>query len=207
LECKNLRSDEKYADGSYKLETQKTRNQKQIKEGQEEQELQTKGTRWYKVNESARPFSRDAPMSRREPEPFYTTPLGRAYLGDSLEVLPAFPDGSVNLIVTSPPYALHFKKEYGNVEQGWYVNWFLPFARQFHRLLSDDGSLVLDIGGAWQPGRPTRSLYHFELLIALYREVGFHLAQEFYWYNPAKLSRFRLGLWVWRWAGQAQGPS
>jgi hypothetical protein len=51
LECKNLRSDEQYADGCYKLETQKTRNQKQIKEGQEEEELQTKGTRWYKVSE------------------------------------------------------------------------------------------------------------------------------------------------------------
>ncbi|HZY85027.1 MAG TPA: hypothetical protein VFE78_09365 [Gemmataceae bacterium] len=50
LECKNLRSDEKYADGSYKLETQKTRNQK-LKEGQEEQEPRPKGTRWYKVSE------------------------------------------------------------------------------------------------------------------------------------------------------------
>ena len=126
-------------------------------------------------------------MTRREPVPLYSTPLGRAYLGDCLELLPALADGSVNLIVTSPPYALHFKKEYGNADQGRYVEWFLPFARQFHRLLRDDGSLVLDIGGAWQPGRPTRSLYHFELLIALCREVGFHLAQECYWYNPAKL--------------------
>jgi site-specific DNA-methyltransferase (cytosine-N4-specific) len=122
-----------------------------------------------------------------ERQPFYTTPLGRAYLGNSLEVLPTLPDASVNLVVTSPPYALHFKKEYGNVEQGRYVEWFLPFARQIHRLLTDDGSFVLDIGGAWQPGQPTRSLYHFELLIALCREVGFHLAQEFYWHNPAKL--------------------
>src|SRR5438094_9659025 len=51
LECKNLRSDERYADGNYKLETQKTRNQKQVKEGQEELELQVKGTRWYRVTE------------------------------------------------------------------------------------------------------------------------------------------------------------
>jgi DNA modification methylase len=82
---------------------------------------------------------------------------------------------------------LHFKKEYGNADQGEYVGWFLPFANQFRRVLKDDGSLVLDIGGAWQPGQPTRSLYHFELLIALCRTVGFHLAQEFYWYNPGKL--------------------
>jgi DNA modification methylase len=126
-------------------------------------------------------------MTRAEPVPLYTTPLGRAFLGSSLDLLPSFGDASVNLIMTSPPYALQFKKEYGNVRQDRYVNWFLPFARQFHRLLKDDGSLVIDIGGAWQPGRPTRSLYHFELLIALCREVGFHLAQEFYWYNPAKL--------------------
>src|SRR5258708_11220115 len=122
-----------------------------------------------------------------EPGPFYTTPLGRAFLGDSLQVLPCLADASVNLIVTSPPYALHFKKEYGNADQGKYIEWFLPFARQFHRLLKDDGSLVIDIGGAWQAGQPTRSLYHFELLIALCRQIGFHLAQEFFWYNPAKL--------------------
>jgi site-specific DNA-methyltransferase (cytosine-N4-specific) len=126
-------------------------------------------------------------MSRSIPAPFYETSLGRACLGDSLNILPSLPDAGVNLIFTSPPYALHFKKEYGNVEQGRYVHWFLPFARHFHRLLKDDGSLVIDIGGAWQPGQPTRSLYHFELLIALCREVGFYLAQEFYWYNPAKL--------------------
>jgi site-specific DNA-methyltransferase (cytosine-N4-specific) len=122
-----------------------------------------------------------------EPNPLYTTPLGAAYLGDSLEVLPHFPPGSVSLVVTSPPYALHFKKEYGNVDQGQYVEWFLPFARRLQRLLKDDGSLVIDLGGAWQAGQPTRSLYHFELLIALCRQVGFHLAQEFFWYNPAKL--------------------
>jgi DNA modification methylase len=126
-------------------------------------------------------------MSSEVLTPFYSTPLGHAYLADSLELMPKLEDASVNLIVTSPPYALHFKKEYGNVSQGRYIKWFLPFARQFLRILKDDGSLVIDIGGAWQPGQPTRSLYHFELLIALCREVGFHLAQEFYWYNPAKL--------------------
>src|ERR1043166_6817051 len=121
------------------------------------------------------------------PTPYYTTPLGKAFLGDSLSLLPTLPDASLNLILTSPPYALHFKKAYGNEDQHRYVKWFLPFARQYHRLLKDDGSLVIDIGGAWQPGQPTRSLYHFELLIALCRQAGFHLAQEFYWYNPAKL--------------------
>ncbi|MBP7746908.1 MAG: site-specific DNA-methyltransferase [Phycisphaerae bacterium] len=131
-------------------------------------------------------------MSRRsgfklKRKAFFQTDHGAAYLGDSRKLLADIPDGSVNLIMTSPPYALHFKKEYGNADQGAYVDWFLGFADDFKRVLTDDGSLVVDIGGAWTPGKPTRSLYHFELLIALCRQVGFHLAQEFYWYNPAKL--------------------
>lgn len=89
--------------------------------------------------------------------------------------------------MTSPPYALHFKKEYGNANQSDYIDWFMPFAKEIHRVLKDDGSVVIDIGGAWTPGMPTRSLYHFELLISICRTTGFHLAQEFFWYNPAKL--------------------
>lgn len=119
--------------------------------------------------------------------PYFKTKLGRAYLADAKDVLRKRKANSTNLVFTSPPYALHFKKEYGNVDQGQYVEWFLGFARQIHRILKDDGSFVIDIGGAWTPGKPTRSLYHFELLIALVKEVGFHLAQEFFWYNPAKL--------------------
>jgi site-specific DNA-methyltransferase (cytosine-N4-specific) len=46
---------------------------------------------------------------------------------------------------------------------------------------------VIDIGGAWKPGTPTRSLYHFQLLVMLCEEYGFHLCQEHYWWNPSKL--------------------
>lgn len=67
------------------------------------------------------------------------------------------------------------------------MDWFRPFAEQFHRILTDNGSLVIDIGGAWHKGKTTRSLYHFKLLIMLCEEYGFHLAQEFYWWNPSKL--------------------
>jgi len=126
-------------------------------------------------------------MNLIKQKPYYTTDFGAAYLGNARELLQDLPDESVNLIVTSPPYALHFKKEYGNVEKHEYVPWFLEFARQFHRVLTRDGSLVIDIGGSYKKGQPTRSLYHFRLLIALCDELGFHLAQEFYWYNPAKL--------------------
>jgi len=93
----------------------------------------------------------------------------------------------VNLIVTSPPFGLVRKKEYGNVDADEYVEWFRPFARAFHTVLANNGSLVIDIGGAWNVGLPTRSLYHYELLIMLCKEVGFHLAQEFFWWNPSKL--------------------
>jgi DNA modification methylase len=119
--------------------------------------------------------------------PYYRTRLGSAYLGDSLKVLQSLPDKSVNLVVTSPPYALHFKKEYGNVSKEDYTHWFMPFAKEIYRVLTDDGSFVLNIGGSYNKGTPTRSLYHFKLLIALVEEIGFHLAQECFWYNPAKM--------------------
>ena len=120
-------------------------------------------------------------------KPYFETEHGVAYLGDSLKILRAIPTGKVNLVVTSPPYALHFKKEYGNRSKQEYVELFLPFAVEIHRILADDGSFVLNIGGSYNPGTPTRSLYHFKLLIALVEQVGFHLAQECFWYNPAKM--------------------
>jgi DNA modification methylase len=119
--------------------------------------------------------------------PLYTTAQGAAYLGDSRELLRELPSGSVNLVMTSPPFALHFKKEYGNVSKQEYIPWFLDFAREVFRALADDGSFVIDIGGSYEAKRPTRSLYHFKLLVALIEEAGFHLSQEFYWYNPGKM--------------------
>lgn len=123
----------------------------------------------------------------KKAEPFYVTGFGAAYLGDSRDLLAKLPDSSVNLVFTSPPYALHFKKAYGNVSKADYVEWFLTFAKEIHRVLADDGSFVLNIGGSYNPKTPTRSLYHFKLLIALVEEIGFHLAQECFWHNPAKL--------------------
>jgi DNA modification methylase len=120
-------------------------------------------------------------------EPLYQTEHGAAFLGDSRELLARLPNASANLVFTSPPYALHFKKEYGNADKRDYVKWFLPFAREIFRVLRDDGSFVLNIGGSYNKGTPTRSLYHFHLLIALVEEIGFHLAQECFWYNPAKM--------------------
>ena len=123
----------------------------------------------------------------KSPTPLYSTELGACYCADALDFLPTIPDASVDLVVTSPPYALHFKKEYGNVDQHEYVDWFLPFAREFKRVLKPDGSFVLNVGGAWTPGAPLRSLYHYRLALALVDDVGFKLCQEFFWYNPAKM--------------------
>lgn len=125
--------------------------------------------------------------SETKPELFHKTKHGKILLGDSLDVLDGMKPGSVDLIMTSPPFGLVRKKEYGNADAHEYLDWFRPFAGQFRRVLKERGSLVIDIGGAWIPGQPTRSLYHFKLLLMLCEEYGFHLAQEFYWWNPSKL--------------------
>lgn len=117
----------------------------------------------------------------------YATKLGAAYVGDSRALMRELRSGSVNLVVTSPPFALHFKKEYGNKDQPEYIPWFLEFAREVRRVLAEDGSFVVDLGGAYEPGRPTRSVYHFKLLISLVEDLKFYLAQEFYWHNPGKM--------------------
>jgi len=124
------------------------------------------------------------------PQPYYATDYGAAYLGDSLELIKRLPDASINLIMTSPPFALITKKAYGNADPSKYIEWFKPFAHEFWRVLREDGSLVIHIGGTWDRGRPTRSLYHFELLLELCRnsrQARFYFAQDFYWFNYAKL--------------------
>lgn len=120
-------------------------------------------------------------------EPLYATHTGACFVGDAQDLLSELPPRSIDLVVTSPPYALHFEKEYGNVPKAEYINWFAPFAAGVHRVLRDSGSFVLNLGGSYNAGEPTRSLYHFKLLVHLVDTLGFHLAQECFWYNPAKL--------------------
>lgn len=125
-------------------------------------------------------------------KPYYQTKFGGAYLGNSLELMKDIPDDSIDLICTSPPFALIRQKEYGNVDADQYIKWFEPYAQEFYRILKPKGSLAIDIGGSWIKGYPVRSLYHFELVIHLCKPqskggLGFNLAQEIYWYNPAKL--------------------
>lgn len=119
--------------------------------------------------------------------PAYYTSRGGAYIGDSRELLEELPDDSVNLVVTSPPFALQRKKEYGNLDEHDYIDWFLEFGRVVHRKLREDGSFVVDFGGAYIKGAPARSIYNFRVLVRMIDELGFFLAEDFYWFNPSKL--------------------
>ena len=120
-------------------------------------------------------------------KPLYRTAIGQAYVGDSLELLAELPDNSIDLVMTSPPFALLRQKSYGNVEETEYVQWIKPFGQEVFRVLKASGSFVLDLGGAYRSGVPSRSLYNFRVLLAFCDEIGFHLAEDFYWFNPAKL--------------------
>ncbi|MEO8608206.1 MAG: site-specific DNA-methyltransferase [Chloroflexota bacterium] len=117
----------------------------------------------------------------------YTTELGEAYVGDSLSLLDKIPSNSINLVITSPPFALQREKSYGNKDQATYIDWLLAFCEKVYRVLTPDGSFVIDLGGAYQSKKPIRSLYNYRLLIRLCDELNFQLAEEFFWYNPAKL--------------------
>lgn len=118
-------------------------------------------------------------------KPLYFTANGALYEGDAFELLASLEPQSLDLVVTSPPYPLVFKKEYGNVDAHEYVEWLMKFVRQIQRALKPEGSFVLNVGGVWNRGVPTRSLFHYELVL----EIGklMPLAQEFFWYNPAKM--------------------
>ena len=117
----------------------------------------------------------------------YRTPRGLQLCGDSVELLAHLPDRSVDLVMTSPPFALLRKKTYGNKEQDQYVEWLGRFGEAAYRVLKDTGSFVLDLGGAYQRGKPVRSLYNYRVLLDFCDRLGYELAEEFFWFNPSKL--------------------
>ena len=122
-----------------------------------------------------------------ERKPLYYTGKGSAFVGDSLDLLAELPEGSIDLVMTSPPFALQRQKTYGNVQETEYVKWIKPFGKEVFRVLKNSGSFILDLGGAYRSGVPSRSLYNFRVLLSFCDEIGFHLAEDFYWFNPAKL--------------------
>lgn len=119
--------------------------------------------------------------------PAYTTDLGATYQGDSRELLKELPDNSIDLIVTSPPFALQHEKEYGNKDQESYNDWFMEFVPEVERVLQPHGSFIVEIGGAFEQGLPKRSIYQFKLLTRIVEEEDLEFAQDWYWYNKSKL--------------------
>ena len=124
----------------------------------------------------------------------HTSDLGVIIQGDFIDLIESDKDlrdfyGKVNLIVTSPPFPLNNKKQYGNAKGDEYKEWFIKLAPIFSKLLADDGSLVIEIGNAWESQRPVQSLLHLECLFGLVKhpEANLSLIQEFICYNPSKL--------------------
>jgi DNA modification methylase len=117
----------------------------------------------------------------------YYTAFGCAYVADARDLLASIDASSVDLIITSPPFALQRQKEYGNKDQDEYVEWLVGYGHSIYTVLKDTGSFVLDLGGAYKKGRPVRSLYNYRVLLRMCDECGFNLAEEFFWHNPAKL--------------------
>lgn len=126
-----------------------------------------------------------------QPFPGYRTYLGRYWVttferwlesryGDELR-------GQVNLIITSPPFPLNRKKSYGNLNGDEYLAWLRALAPRLRDLLTMDGSLVIEIGNAWNHDSATMSTLPLEALLALKQASGMHLCQEFVCHNPARL--------------------
>lgn len=95
--------------------------------------------------------------------------------------------GKVQLIFTSPPFPLNRKKRYGNFGGEEYKNWLASFAPIFREFLTADGSIVIELGNAWEPGHPVMSTLALEALLAFLKEGRFYLCQQFICYNPARL--------------------
>lgn len=97
--------------------------------------------------------------------------------------------GKVNLIITSPPFPLNNKKKYGNKTGNDYLEWFTGLAPLFSELLTENGSLVIEMGNAWEPERPVQSLLHLECLLSFVKHptAELRLIQEFICYNPSRL--------------------
>ncbi len=95
--------------------------------------------------------------------------------------------GAVQLILTSPPFPLNKKKKYGNRVGEKYVHWLSDFAQVFRDMLVPDGSIVIELGNAWEPGKPTMSTLPLRALLSFLRKGGLNLCQQFIFHNPAKL--------------------
>ena len=124
-------------------------------------------------------------------QPAYRTALGACYLGKAEEVLDSGHSGAIcpsaDLVFTSPPFPLNRKKAYSNLTGDEYVEWLASFAPVFARNLTPSGSIVMELGNAWEPGRPVMSTLALRALLAFLERGRLNLCQQFVWYNPARL--------------------
>ncbi|MFC0633862.1 DNA-methyltransferase [Brevundimonas balnearis] len=136
------------------------------------------------------------PQQRRQPLPdkvvkAYRTKRGKMLVGkieDALETSTVQSvAGKVNLIITSPPFPLVRKKQYGNSTGEEYLKWLEGLAPKLAGLLADDGSIVIEIGNAWEQGRPEMSTLPLEALLAFKKAAKLHLCQHVICHNPARL--------------------
>lgn len=118
---------------------------------------------------------------------------GQYYIGNSEELLNYRPlrklKGKVQLILTSPPFPLNEKKSYGNMTGNQYLEWFADLAPKFSEMLTENGSIVIEMGNGWEPKRPVQSLLPLKSLISFVEneESGLRLVQQFVCYNPSRL--------------------
>ena len=122
--------------------------------------------------------------------PAYRTELGVMLHGRSEEILKTHSHelkGKVQLIFTSPPFPLNKKKRYDNYRGEQYFLWLSSYASIFRSLLTDDGSIVIELGNAWEPGQPLMSTLALESLLAFLRAGNLNLCQQFVCHNPARL--------------------
>jgi len=144
-----------------------------------------------KKNGAVRAWIADPQPNRPLLEPVYSTKLGAVYFGDSAAVLQqkamAKYHGKAQLVLTSPPFPLNEKKRYGNLTGQRYLDWFAEFAPLLTKFLTADGSIVVEIGNAWEPKHPVMSTIVLKALLGFLEKGGLKLCQEFVWYNPARL--------------------
>lgn len=120
----------------------------------------------------------------------YTTKYGTMYSGDCIDILKnecQSYKGKINLIFTSPPFPLNRAKKYGNMTGDEYLEWIANMSCFLKEYLSTDGSVVIELGNAWNSGTPTHSTLPMEALLEFKKRGNLHLCQEFIYYNPAKL--------------------
>lgn len=132
-----------------------------------------------------------APLPELAVGPAYAAQHGTMYKGKIEELLDTdgFRDleGQVQLLFTSPPFPLNRKKRYGNETGAAYLRWLARLAPKFARLLKPDGSIVIEMGNAWEPGSPVMSVLALRALLAFMKQGKLFLCQQFVCDNPARL--------------------